>query len=214
MATRKKPNQIPRLLKALHEQYGKAECALDHKNAFELLAATILSAQCTDKRVNIVTPALFKRFPTPAAMARAEASEMEELVRTTGFFRNKAKSLLGMAAALERDHGGEVPRTLDELIKLPGVARKTANVVLGVAYGIAVGVVVDTHVGRLSRRLGLTQETDAVKVEKDLQAILPQSEWIGFSHMLIHHGREICLARKPGCDRCMLAELCPSAFPA
>ena len=212
MATRKKPNQIPRLLKALHERYGNAECALDHKNAFELLAATILSAQCTDKRVNMVTPALFKRFPTPAAMAKADPGEMEDLVRTTGFFRNKAKSLIGMAAALQHDHAGEVPRTLEALIKLPGVARKTANVVLGVAYGIAVGVVVDTHVGRLSRRLGLTQHTDAVKVEKDLQALLPPDEWIGFSHMLIHHGREVCAARKPVCDQCMLADLCPSAF--
>lgn len=214
MATQKKPSHIQPLLKALHARYGAAECALDHKNAFELLAATILSAQCTDKRVNMVTPALFKRFPTPAAMARASAEEMEELVRTTGFFRNKAKSLMGMAAALERDHGGEVPRTLEELVALPGVARKTANVVLGVAYGIAVGVVVDTHVGRLSRRLGLTQHTDATKVEKDLQATIPAKEWIAFSHMLIHHGREVCAARKPACDRCDLVNLCPSAFAA
>ena len=212
MASRKKSNQIPRLLEALHERYGNAECALDHKNAFELLAATILSAQCTDKRVNMVTPALFKRYPTPAAMAKAEQEAMEELVRTTGFFRNKAKSLIGMAAALVRDHAGEVPRTLEQLVKLPGVARKTANVVLGVAYGLAVGVVVDTHVGRLSRRLGLTQHTDAVKIEKDLQAVIPQEQWIAFSHMLIHHGRAVCAARKPACDRCHLQELCPSAF--
>lgn len=211
MATKIKPPQIQELLRLLHASYGDAVCALDHKNPFELLAATILSAQCTDKRVNMVTPTLFARFPTPEALAQASPAEVEEIVKSTGFFRNKAKSLIGMAQALVRDHGGEVPRSMEALVALPGVARKTANVVMGVAFKIASGVVVDTHVGRLSRRLGLTQAEDPVKVEQALTALLPRSAWIGFSHMLIHHGRAVCAARKPACERCTLVGLCPSA---
>ena len=211
MAAKLKPSHIQQLLQLLHATYGGAECALDHKNAFELLAATILSAQCTDKRVNLVTPALFARFPSPALLAQADPLELEDLVKSTGFYRNKAKSLIGMAQALMRDHHGEVPQDFAALTELPGVARKTANVVMGVAFQVPSGIVVDTHVGRLSRRLGLTSEDDPVKVERELTAAIPQAEWIAFSHMLIHHGRQVCLARKPACDRCTLVELCPSA---
>lgn len=206
----KKPPALE-ILRRLREAYPDTTCALVHRNPFELLAATILSAQCTDARVNRVTPELFARYPTPAALAAAEQRDLEGIVRSTGFFRNKSKNLIGMAAALVERHEGRVPRSLEELTDLPGVARKTANVVLGTAFGIASGVVVDTHVGRITRLLGLTQHTDAVKVERDLMALLPREEWVDFSHRLIFHGRAVCVARRPACDRCTLASLCPSA---
>jgi endonuclease-3 len=193
----------------LKKLYPRPQCALDHKNPFELLAATILSAQCTDKRVNLVTPNLFALYPTPAHLAAASLDEVEEAVRTTGFFRNKAKSLVGMAQALERDHAGKVPRTMEDLLKLPGVARKTANVVLGVGYKLAVGVVVDTHVMRLSGRLGLSRAGNPQGIERDLMKYVPQAEWIPFSHRLILHGRVICKARRPSCADCRLLGICP-----
>jgi endonuclease-3 len=197
------------IVAALAKEYPDAECALHHKNSFQLLVATILSAQCTDERVNLVTPELFKNYPTPAAFVAAPIEAIEKAIQSTGFFRNKAKSIKAASQALVEKHGGSVPQELDEMVQLAGVGRKTANVVLGVAYGKATGVVVDTHVGRLSRRLGLTGNDDPVKVEADLMAILPQSEWIDFSHRLIHHGRRICQARKPQCDACVLDDLCP-----
>ncbi len=198
-----------RIYDKLVELYPDAHCALDHKNAFELIIATILSAQCTDVRVNMVTPDLFKRYPDAHALAKAKQADVEDLVRTTGFFRNKAKSLLGASRRMVEHHGGEVPDTMDELTALPGVARKTANVVLGNAFGKNVGVVVDTHVGRLSRRLGLTEQTDPVKVEQDLMALLPRDTWTMLSHLLIYHGRQVCAARNPKCDDCALARSCP-----
>jgi endonuclease-3 len=201
--------RVEQIVAGLAKEYPDAECALHHKNAFELLVATILSAQCTDERVNMVTPALFKTYPTPAAFVAAPIDAIEKAIQSTGFFRNKAKSIQGASKALVEQHGGKVPQELDAMVELAGVGRKTANVVLGVAYGKATGVVVDTHVGRLSRRLGLTDHDDPVKVEADLMAILPQSEWIDFSHRLIHHGRRVCQARKPKCDACVLEELCP-----
>jgi endonuclease-3 len=193
----------------LAEEYGGATCALIHRNPFELLVATILSAQCTDARVNLVTPELFARYSSAASLALADREQLEQLIRSTGFFRNKAKSLMGMASAVVDRHGGEIPADLDALTALPGVGRKTAQVVLGTAFGKATGVVVDTHVGRLSRRLGLTKQNDPVKVERDLMAVIPQDEWIDWSHRLIHHGRAVCLARKPKCDACCLADVCP-----
>ena len=202
------PARIADLLERLAKAQPNAECALHHRNAWELLVATILSAQCTDKRVNLVTPALFQTFPTPKAMAQASLPELEELVRTTGFFRNKAKSIQGAAKAITERFGGKVPKTLDELITVPGAARKTANVVLGVAYGLAEGVVVDTHVQRISRRLGLTQHTEPKKIEQDLMRILPRERWIAFSHELILHGRAVCVARKPRCVECPLETTC------
>ncbi|MGI8979248.1 MAG: endonuclease III [Pirellulaceae bacterium] len=201
--------QAAAVAKGLAKEYGDAECALVHKNPFELLIATILSAQCTDVRVNMVTPALFKKWPTPEDMARAEVKELEKAIQSTGFFRNKAKNILGCCQKLVEQHGGEVPRTLDELFQLPGIGRKTANVVLGTAFGIPSGVVVDTHVTRLCYRLGLTKHTNAVKIEQDLIKLLPEEEWINFSHRLIHHGRRICNARKPRCGECMLLAICP-----
>jgi len=204
------PKRIEELLKRLQAAYPNAECALHHRNAWELMIATILSAQCTDVRVNLVTPALFKAFPTPKAMAAASLPELEELIRTTGFYRNKAKSIRGAAQMVETDFHGEVPHTMDELLRIPGVARKTANVVLGSWFGIAVGVVVDTHVLRLSRRLELTKETTPEKVERDLMQVIPQARWIDFSHEMIYHGRQICIARKPRCADCTLERLCNS----
>jgi endonuclease-3 len=204
------PDRIAAILKALDEAYSNAECALTHRNPWELLVATILSAQCTDVRVNLVTPELFRRFPTPAAMAKATLPQLEELIRTTGFFRNKAKSIQGAARKIVEEFNGQVPRTLAELITIPGAARKTANVVLGVSYGKAEGVVVDTHVFRIARRLGFAKEETAEKVEQELMQILPQERWIAFSHQLILHGRQICDARKPKCDRCNLEQLCHS----
>jgi len=202
--------RIAAILKGLDEAYPEAVCALTHRSPWELLVATILSAQCTDVRVNMVTPELFKRFPTPAAMAKAKLPELEELIRTTGFFRNKAKSIQGAAQKITKEFGGKVPETLAELIAIPGAARKTANVVLGVSFGKAEGVVVDTHVFRIARRLSLTKSDTAQKVEQDLMQVLPQDRWISFSHQVIHHGRAVCEARKPKCDKCSLETLCHS----
>jgi endonuclease III len=206
------PERVAAILDILAKTYPGVVCALNHKNAWELTVATILSAQCTDVRVNLVTPALFKAFPTPKAMAAASLPELEELIRTTGFFRNKAKSIKGAARVVVAEFGGKVPQTMEEILRLPGVARKTGNVVLGSWYGIAVGVVVDTHVMRLSRRLELTKETSPPeKVERDLMKIIPKDRWINFSHELIHHGRQVCVARKPRCVDCTLEKLCNSA---
>lgn len=198
-----------KIVAQLHKSYPAAECALVHRNAFELIAATILSAQCTDQRVNMVTPALFKAYPTPAALAAAQPADVEQIIQSTGFFRAKAKSLIGMARGVVEDYHGEIPRTVDALIKLPGVGRKTANVVLGVAYGIATGIVVDTHVRRISNLLGLTTRQNPEIIERDLMKLLPRKSWIDFSHQLIHHGRKICIARRPKCRECPLLKLCP-----
>jgi len=195
----------------LAEHYPDARCALDFRTPFQLLIATILSAQCTDKRVNLVTPALFKRYRTPAALAAAKLEELEEMIRSTGFFRNKAKSLVGMAAGVDERHRGKIPDTLDALVALPGVGRKTANVVLGNAYDKNEGVVVDTHVGRVGHRLALTSHTDPVKIEQDLMALFPRERWTMLSHLLIEHGRQICDARRPKCEVCFLNDLCPSS---
>ena len=204
------PERIQAILKALDEAYPNAVCALNHRTPWELLVATILSAQCTDARVNMVTPELFKRFPTPAAMSQASLPELEDLVRTTGFFRNKAKSLQGAAKKITEQFSSKVPETLTELITVPGAARKTANVVLGVSYGKAEGVVVDTHVFRIAHRLDLTKSDTAEKVEQDLMRILPKDRWINFSHQVIHHGRQVCIARNPKCRDCNLETLCHS----
>jgi len=206
--------RVKAILRLLDKSYPAADCELHRENPFQLLCATILSAQCTDQRVNMVTPALFARFPTPAAMGQAEQAELENIVRSTGFFRNKAKNLIGASRTLVERWGGEVPRTMDELLQLPGVARKTANVVLGTAYDIAVGVVVDTHVMRLSQRLALSKEATPERIEADLTQVVPRERWILFSHQLIWHGRRLCFARKPACDTCPLAPHCPSAFSA
>ena len=195
--------------KKLEAQYPDAKCALEHRNAFELLVATILSAQCTDERVNMTTPALFKEYPDPAALARSKPADVEKLVRSCGFYRNKAKSIRGAAMAIVEDHDGKVPATMDELLKLPGVARKTANVVLGNAFGINEGVVVDTHVKRLANRMGLTQQSTPEKIEIDLMALFPRKNWTMLSHLLIWHGRRTCPARKPQCDDCVIAGRCP-----
>jgi endonuclease-3 len=197
------------IVQRLREAYPDAHCSLDFASPFQLVIATILSAQCTDKRVNVVTPELFRRWPDAAALAGAKQRDLEAVIRSTGFFRAKAKSLLGCAQTLLDRHGGEVPRTIEELVRLPGVGRKTANVVLGTAFGIASGVVVDTHVGRISRRLGLTRAADAVRAERDLVRVLPRENWIEFSHWLIEHGRGVCAARRPVCDDCALLDLCP-----
>ena len=193
----------------LGELYPESRCSLDFRSPFELLLATILSAQCTDRRVNLVTPELFRRWPTADALAMAPQGEVEGVIRSTGFFRAKAKNILGCCQALVERHGGEVPITLAELVKLPGVGRKTANVVLGVGFGRAEGIVVDTHVGRICRRLDLTRRSDAVGAERDLVKVVPRGEWILFSHHLIDHGRAVCLARRPRCEGCGLADLCP-----
>jgi endonuclease-3 len=206
-----KAERAKTILRRLRREYPDARCALDHGNAYQLLVATILSAQCTDARVNMVTPAFFARYPSPEVLARADRGEVEEVIRSTGFFRNKARSLIGMAQGLVADHRGEVPRTMEELRVLPGVGRKTANVVLGNAYGINEGVTVDTHVTRLSRLLGLTRHADPVKIEQDLMPLFPQADWALLSHLLIFHGREVCIARRPRCLDCVLADLCPSA---
>jgi endonuclease-3 len=203
--------RLNRILAALDKLYPSAICALHHGNAWELLAATILSAQCTDERVNKVTPGLFKKYPSVAAMAAASQEELAQDIRSTGFFNNKAKSLISAAKKLMADHNGEVPRSMEELLKVPGAARKTANVVLGVAFGIASGVVVDTHVQRITHRLDLTKNEDPVKIEQDLIKLLPQNHWIQFSHQVIHFGRGICVARKPKCGECPLDPLCYAA---
>jgi endonuclease III len=204
------PERVAAILKGLDEAYPDVECALHHTSPWELLVATILSAQCTDVRVNMVTPALFKRFPTPAAMAKARLPELEQLIRTTGFFRNKAKSIKGAAQTINSNFGGKVPQTLAELITIPGAARKTANVVLGVSFKKAEGVVVDTHVFRIAHRLSLAKSDTAQKVEQELMRVIPEDRWIAFSHQLIHHGRQVCIARKPKCDCCNLEQLCHS----
>ena len=196
----------------LKSAYPDARTALDWSNPLELLVATILSAQTTDVRVNAVTPNLFSKYPDAADYAGADPAELEEDIRPTGFFRNKAKSLQGMARALVEDHGGEVPRTMEELVALPGVGRKTANVVLGNAYAIDEGIVVDTHVRRLSNRLGFTAQNDPEKIERDLMQTVPKTDWTVFSHLLILHGRSVCKARKPACGDCVVNDLCPSAF--
>jgi endonuclease-3 len=200
-----------RVFDLLYEEYPDARCALDHQNAFQLIVATILSAQCTDARVNAVTPALFRRFPDADALAEASTEELEAMIRSTGFFRSKAKSLIGMARVVIDQHDGEIPRVLADLVRLPGVGRKTANVVLGNAFGIDEGVVVDTHVGRLARRLRFTGELDPEKVERDLMHLFPRDRWTLLSHLLIFHGRAICVARRPRCEICPVASLCPSA---
>lgn len=200
-----------KILRILDRDYPDAECALHHRSAWELLVATILSAQCTDVRVNKVTPALFAAFPTPQRMADAPVEAIEDLIRTTGFFRNKAKAIKGSAHRIVSEHGGQVPSGIDDLVKLRGVARKTANVVTGTWFGKATGVVVDTHVQRISTRLGLTAEKDPKKTERRLMDLLPRKRWVLFSHQVIHHGRQICKARRPLCDDCGLAALCPSA---
>lgn len=202
------PQRIADLLRRLQKAYPDAECALVHRNAWELLVATILSAQCTDVRVNMVTPELFRKYPTPKAMSEASIPALEEEIRSTGFYHNKAKSISGAAKQLVERFGGKVPKTMAELLTLPGVARKTGNVVLGVAFGLAEGIVVDTHVLRLSNRLGLTDSDDPKKVEQDLMRIIPRDHWIQFSHELIHHGRQVCVARKPRCVDCSLESLC------
>jgi endonuclease-3 len=198
-------------LRRLQRAYPDARCSLDHRNAFELLVATILSAQCTDARVNMVTPALFARFPDARAMADADTEELERMIKSTGFFRSKAKSLRGMARALVERNDGQVPSTMEELTRLPGVGRKTANVILGNAFGRNEGIVVDTHVTRLSQRLGLTRETDPVRIEQALLPLFPREQWTLLAHLLIDHGRAICEARVPRCGECFLADLCPSA---
>lgn len=207
----KKAQRTEEILQRLKEEYPEACCALEHRTPLQLLVATILSAQCTDKRVNMVTPALFERFPDAASYAAADMSELEEMIRTTGFYRNKAKSLQGLGQTLQSDYDGEVPSTMKELSSLPGVGRKTANVVLGNAFGIDEGIVVDTHVGRLSNRLGLSEESNPVKIESDLMALVPQEDWTLWAHLLIFHGRQVCKARKPACADCVLVDLCPSA---
>lgn len=203
--------RVDRILPTLKRLYPHAKCSLDFNSPLELIVATILSAQCTDERVNIVTKTLFKKYPTPHHYARAKPETLEEDIRSTGFYRNKAKSIQAMARALIDEHQGKVPQTMDELVKLAGVGRKTANVVLGNAFGINAGVTVDTHVTRLSNRLGLTKHpTDAVKIEEDLIRIVPQEDWTLFSHLLIHHGRAVCKARSPDCPNCQLREHCPT----
>jgi len=208
---KKKAERAADIVARLKNMYPKAKCSLDYTNAFELLIATILSAQSTDVRVNIVTKSLFRKYPDPQSFARASQPEMERDVKQTGFFRNKAKAVIACSKAIMEKHDGQVPQTMDELTALPGVGRKTANVVLGNAFKKNVGIVVDTHVARVSARLGLTANSDPVKIEEDLMKLIPQKEWTVFSHRLIYHGRQICIARKPKCSECRLNELCPSA---
>jgi endonuclease-3 len=200
--------RVDQILHGLDEMYPNATCALHHRNPWELLVATILSAQCTDKRVNEVAPGLFAKYPTPRDFAAVRPEVLAQDIRSTGFFNNKAKSIVGAAQKLIRDFGGKVPKTMEEMLSIPGAARKTANVVLGTAYGIAVGVVVDTHVQRVARRLDLTKQTDPVKIEQDLIKIIPEDRWILFSHQIIHHGRALCQARKPRCAECLLDPIC------
>lgn len=205
-------NRTRKIIRLLKLAYPEAKCSLNHSNAFELLIATILSAQCTDERVNIVTQDLFRKYRKPEDYLKVSPAELQQDIRTTGFFRNKTKSIQGTAKALTEQHKGQVPATMDELLELPGVARKTANVVLGNAFGVSSGVVVDTHVTRLSRRLGLTQQKQPEKIEKDLIAIVHRKDWVIFSHLLIAHGRKICKARNPLCAECVVEKLCPSSF--
>jgi endonuclease-3 len=209
-AAKPEPKRVAAILAKLDEAYPEAECALKHENPFQLLVSTILSAQCTDTRVNQVTQALYKKYPSPQAFACANPRELEQEIRPTGFFRNKTKSVMGASKELVEKFGGQVPRTMAEMLALPGVARKTANVVLGTAYGITSGIVVDTHVLRLASRLDLSRNTDANKVEQDLMSAIPRDKWIKFSHQLIWHGRRVCQARKPRCIECNLERLCHS----
>jgi endonuclease-3 len=204
------PARVAAILKGLDEAYPDAICELRHESPFQLLISTILSAQCTDVRVNMVTPGLFKKYPNPKAFAYATPSDLENQIRSTGFFRNKTKSIMGASKEIVEKFHGEVPKTMEELLTLPGVARKTANVVLGTAFGIATGVVVDTHVQRLSARLDLTKNTDPKKIEQDLMRVIPRDKWIAFSHQLIWHGRRVCAARRPKCIECNLERLCYS----
>jgi endonuclease-3 len=203
--------RVEEILRRLDQMYPDATCALHHSSPWELLVATILSAQCTDKRVNEVTPGLFKKYPMIEDFAAVRPEVLAEDIKSTGFFNNKAKSIIGAAKRVLGEFGGEVPRTLDEMLTIPGAARKTANVVLGTAYGIPSGVVVDTHVSRISQRLDLTKNTDPVKIEQDLQKIIPQDRWIKFSHQMILHGRALCMARAPECDKCALNDICYAA---
>ncbi len=202
---------VTEIVERLADTWGQAECELDHEDAYQLLVATILSAQSTDRRVNMVTPALFSDYPTAPALARANPAHIEELVRSTGFYRQKTKNLLAMAQIVVRDFDGEIPNTMEQLVTLNGVARKTANVVLGTVFGVAAGVVVDTHVKRLAGRLGLTMHTMPEKVERDLMDRIPRDHWVAFAHQLIWHGRRVCHAKRPDCDHCSLAPLCPEA---
>ena len=204
-----KKKQAAKVVRGLRRDYADAECALVHETPFQLLIATVLSAQCTDERVNIVTKELFAKYPTARDLAAVPLKKIEKLVQSTGFFRNKAKNIKALSGRLAEEFDGEVPRDLDILVNLPGVGRKTANVVLGTAFGIPTGVVVDTHVGRISKRLGLTSSTDAVKIERDLIELLPRKEWIDYSHRMIHHGRRVCKARKPLCEKCGFEKICP-----
>ncbi|MBC8350592.1 MAG: endonuclease III [Planctomycetes bacterium] len=204
-----KKKQAAKVVRGLRRDYAIAECALVHDTPFQLLVATVLSAQCTDVRVNIVTKELFAKHPTAKDLAAVPLKKIEKLVQSTGFFRNKAKNIKALSQRLDKEFDGEVPQDLDILVKMPGVGRKTANVVLGTAFGIPTGVVVDTHVGRISKRLGLTESTDAMKIERDLIELLPRKEWIDYSHRLIHHGRRVCKARKPQCEECGFKKICP-----
>jgi len=204
------PRRVRAILHKLDEAYPQATCALVHDNPFQLLISTILSAQCTDQRVNQVTPTLFRKYPTPEAFAFANPRELEQEIRPTGFFRNKTKSIMGASKQIVEQFGGQVPRTMEELLPLSGVARKTANVVLGTAYGVASGIVVDTHVQRVTRRLDLTKNTDPKRIEQDLLKVVPPSKWILFSHQIIWHGRRVCQARRPRCTECNLERLCYS----
>ncbi len=206
------PARARAIVRRLRAEYPDAKCSLTFRSPWELLVATILSAQCTDDRVNQVTPGLFERFPTPEDFAGAAQADVEEAIHSTGFFRNKAKSLIGAARCVLHEHGGEVPRTMRELTQVPGAGRKTANVVLGNAYGLAEGIAVDTHASRLSLRLGLTDTVEPVKAERELMQIVPQREWTDWTHLLIAHGRAVCTSRKPHCDRCVLIDLCPTGM--
>jgi len=211
MNKRKTAQHATEVFARLKRAHPDAHCELDHETPLQLLVATILSAQCTDKRVNMVTPLLFKTFPTAASLADADPEKLEEIIKSTGFFRNKTKSLIGLGKALVERHNGEVPDSMDTLVKLPGIGRKTANVILGNAFGKNEGVVVDTHVARLSHRLGLTKETDPVKIEQDLIPLFPRKDWALLSHLLIFHGRRVCVARAPKCEICVLNDICPSS---
>ena len=209
VAKKKIKSGVNRILRSLRKQYPVAECALNYETPVQLLVATILSAQCTDQRVNIVTKELFRKYPTAEALSKAPLKKIEKEVKSTGFFRNKAKNIMVCCTALVERYDGEVPRDLQLLVELPGVGRKTANVVLGTGFGLATGVVVDTHVSRISRRLGLTTQKDPVKIERDLMEQLPNKEWVIFSHRVIHHGRQVCKARKPDCEQCKMRDICP-----
>jgi endonuclease III len=207
----KDPKRVVEIVRLLRAHYPESRTALEFRNPFEILVATILAAQCTDERVNKVTPALFRKYTGPADLARADRSELEDLIRSTGFFRNKAKSIIGASRKIVEDFGGLVPDTMDKLVTLPGVARKTANIVLSAGYGKAEGIAVDTHARRLSQRLGLSRESDPEKIERDLLAVVPRKDWLDFNSLLVDHGRALCQARKPRCPECFLRRLCPSA---